>query len=99
MNPETQTRHHESGKACISNDASLILNITENNDNSPFSVANSDLINIANGQIANKDVKSDLTTVNDIGVKALQETIQSNKSEDCCKTEHIPYLELERQEA
>ena len=83
MNLETQNPHHESGKARVANDADLVLRVTDatednNQWSNPFTLQTPQLVNISTGQRADDKVKTQLTTVQEIGKKALEQAIAYN---------------------
>ena len=83
--------HHDSGKSRVTKDINLVRNTMASVEFNPFTCDSPHLLNVATGEVTEKEVRYDLTHIREIGLDALQKTITSTQKK-CVnrKTPHIP---------
>ena len=72
--------HHESGPKRVAHDNDLIIKMVTAIETNPYKSKTTNLVNITTGQCANETVKVHLTSVKKLGVKALNNALESTKS-------------------
>ena len=79
LNSETDNPHHEAGETRVKRDAEMVNHVMAAIDINPFRITSEYLINIHTGQNADPEVHHDLTNVENIGMKALSVSLNSDK--------------------
>ena len=79
LNSETDNPHHEAGETRVKRDAEMVNHVMAAIDINPFRITSEHLINIHTGQNAEPEVHHDLTNVENIGMKALSVSLNSDK--------------------
>lgn len=75
----TSNQHHDSGQTRVARDREMVCNMMAAIETNPFTSTTSNLINVLTGQCADEMVKSHLTGMKELGMKALSESLQSEK--------------------
>lgn len=72
--------HHESGPKRVAHDNELVTKIVAAIEVNPYTSTSMNLINITSGECADDTVKNHLTSVKELGTKALNDALESKKS-------------------
>lgn len=71
--------HHKSGQGCVTRDAEMVIKAKAAVETNPFIAATPYLINISTGQCADSTVQNHLTSVKELCMRALNESLSSDQ--------------------